>query len=163
MPYGDTDYYARRPTIAMPPASVLQMGTDRAGNVLGLHPRLARLKTIFNDGRLAVVQRTGYQNSSRSHFQGTDIWGTANPQLAGHRWLGATSTRCRRRSIRSWAGTPARDAAIAHGAHVGVPAITNPRHLQLRQPQHRRRGRIERRRPSRIASHLPADRPHCRL
>ncbi len=30
-------------------------------------------------GKLAVVQRTGYVNSSRSHFQGFDIWGTANP------------------------------------------------------------------------------------
>ena len=47
--------------------------------MLGLHPRLTGLKAIFDDGTLAVVQRTGYQNSSRSHFQGFDIWGTANP------------------------------------------------------------------------------------
>ena len=30
--------------------------------------------TIFNSGRLAIIQRTGYPNQSRSHFQGTDIW-----------------------------------------------------------------------------------------
>jgi uncharacterized protein (DUF1501 family) len=40
---------------------------------------------------LAIVQRTGYQNSSRSHFQGTDIWSTANPSnSAGPGWLGQT-------------------------------------------------------------------------
>ena len=47
---------------------------------------------MFDQGRLAIVQRTGYQNSSRSHFQGFDIWGTANPdQLAGHGMAGPLS------------------------------------------------------------------------
>ena len=49
---------------------------------LGLHPRLTGLKSIFDGGRLAIVQRTGYENSSRSHFTGFDIWGTANPANA---------------------------------------------------------------------------------
>ena len=54
-----------------------------------LNPRLTGLRTIFNAGRLAIIQRTGYDNSSRSHFQGTDIWSTAiqsSPQGTG--WLG---------------------------------------------------------------------------
>ena len=65
------------------------MGTDAAGRALGLHPRLGGLSNIFNEGRLAIVQRTGYQNSSRSHFEATDIFGTANPQSStGSGWLG---------------------------------------------------------------------------
>ena len=89
IPYGDPQYYARRPTLAVPAANVLQIGSDRAGTVLGLHPRLTGLRSIFVAGRLAVVQRTGYPNSSRSHFQGTDIWSTADPTSPqGTGWLG---------------------------------------------------------------------------
>src|SRR5688572_28687563 len=87
--YQDGSYYNRRPTIGVPAGQVLQVGTDAAGHALGLHPRLAALRSIFNDGRLALVQRTGYPNSSRSHFEGFDIWGTANPASpTGNGWLG---------------------------------------------------------------------------
>ena len=89
VPYADPAYYARRPEVAVPSGSVLQIGTDAAGSALGLHPNLTGLKSIFDAGRLAIIQRTGYTNSSRSHFRGTDIYSTANPQVAyGPGWLG---------------------------------------------------------------------------
>ena len=89
VPYRDQFYQSRRPTLAVPAGQVLQIGRDSAGNELGLHPRLTGLRTIFNEGRLALIQRTGYENSSRSHFEGTDIWSTANPlSPQGPGWLG---------------------------------------------------------------------------
>src|SRR4029450_9163039 len=89
IPYRDAQYFARRPNLAIPAATVLQIGTDSAGNALGLNPRLTNLRTILNPGRLALVQRTGYNNPSRSHFQGTDIWGSADPSAPqGLGWLG---------------------------------------------------------------------------
>ena len=54
IPYTDPQYYARRPTLGIPAANVLQIGTDSAGNPLGLNPRLTDLRTIFNAGRLAL-------------------------------------------------------------------------------------------------------------
>src|SRR5262249_57134032 len=88
IPYLDPQYSARRPTIAIPVANVLQIGSDSAGRALGLNPRLTGLRTIFNAGRLAIIQRTGYQNSSRSHFEGTDIWSTGDPSVPqGTGWL----------------------------------------------------------------------------
>src|SRR5258708_19930714 len=78
IPYTDSEYYARRPVLAIPAATVLQIGSDRAGNALGLNPRLTGLKRIFDRGQLALIQPTGYENSSRSPFHGTDIWPTAN-------------------------------------------------------------------------------------
>src|ERR671910_3470065 len=43
IPYTDQQYYARRPTLAIQPANVLQIGSDRAGNALGLNSRLPGL------------------------------------------------------------------------------------------------------------------------
>src|SRR5688500_19495954 len=89
VPYTDPFYYSRRPTLAIPAGTVLQIGSDESGRPLGLHPRLTGLRQMFNQGRVAIVQRTGYQNSSRSHFLGTDIWSTGNPANAsGAGWLG---------------------------------------------------------------------------
>src|SRR5512134_3552728 len=89
VPYTDPQYYARRPTIAIPAGEVLQIGSDSSGKPLGLNPRLTGLQSIFNSGRLALIQRTGYANSSRSHFQGIDIWSTADPRSPqGTGWLG---------------------------------------------------------------------------
>src|SRR5437762_7359659 len=79
VPYTDTFYYSRRPTLAIPAGTVLQVGSDSSGKALGLHPKLTGLKDIFNEGRLALIQRAGYEHSSRSHFSGTDIWSTATP------------------------------------------------------------------------------------
>src|SRR5438874_12150141 len=89
VPYNDSAYASRRPTLAVPAGQVLQIGTDSSKVALGLHPRLTGLKQIFDQGRLALVQRTGYPNQSRSHFLGVDIWSTADPansQAFG--WLG---------------------------------------------------------------------------
>src|SRR5918996_282113 len=87
--YQDPFYYSRRPNIAVPAGQVLQIGSDSSGKTLGLHPRLSGLRTIFNEGRLALVQRAGYANSSRSHFQGFDIWGSADPSSnTASGWLG---------------------------------------------------------------------------
>ena len=89
VPYADNDYYTRRPTQAVPSDRVLQVGSDASGKVLGLHPNLPGLQSMFDDGNVAIIQRTGYANSSRSHFRGTDIWSTANPSSAqGPGWLG---------------------------------------------------------------------------
>src|SRR4030095_12168041 len=66
--YRDAAYYNRRPSIAVPAGQVVQVGNDASGMEMGLHPRLAGLHGIFNEGRLALVQRTGYPNSSRVPF-----------------------------------------------------------------------------------------------
>src|SRR6185436_49051 len=52
VPYTDPFYFSRRPTIFVPAANVIQIGTDSSGAALGLHPRLTGLKTIFDDGHL---------------------------------------------------------------------------------------------------------------
>src|SRR6266853_1059100 len=66
VPYTDPFYVSRRPSLAIPAGQVLQVGSDSSGKALGLHPRLTGLRSVFNSGQLAFIQRVGYQNSSRS-------------------------------------------------------------------------------------------------
>ena len=103
------------------------MGTDAAGHALGLHPRLDGLRSVFNEGRLALVQRTGYPNSSRSHFEATDIFGTANPQMStGSGWLGRYLDTLPRPvdALAAWNTTDETPRALVSGV-TGVPAIAN--------------------------------------
>ena len=120
MPYRDPFYYSRRPTIAVPAGSVLQIGTDSRGIELGLHPRLTGLKSIFDAGRLAIVQRTGYANSEPLAFHRASTSG-ARPtptQLAGHGLAGPLPRLAAvSRSIRWSAGTRSARRRAADGAH----------------------------------------------
>jgi uncharacterized protein (DUF1501 family) len=163
VPYRDEAYYSRRPTLAIPAGSVLQIGRDPAGKELGLHPRLTGLKTIFDLGRLAIVQRTGYNNSSRSHFQGFDIWGTANPNNSqGTGWLGRylDSLPAPIDPLIGW-NTARETPRPLMARTVGVPAITNPATYQFASPNGSGpESQYERAAAVRIASHLPDSRPH---
>jgi uncharacterized protein (DUF1501 family) len=162
VPYADADYYARRPTIGVPAAEVLQIGTDRTGVVLGLHPALGGLRQVFEIGRLAIIQRTGYQNSSRSHFQGADIMGTADPTSAqGRGWLGRylDTLPSPIDPLVGWNTTRETPRALM-ARTVGVPAVTNPATYSFTSPNSGAEAGFERAAAVRISSHLPVDRPH---
>jgi uncharacterized protein (DUF1501 family) len=162
VPYRDAAYYTRRPTLAVPAGSVLQIGRDSAGNELGFHPRLTGFKSMFDQGRLAVMQRTGYLNSSRSHFQGLDIWGTANPtSTQGTGWLGRylDTLPGPLNPLVGWNTTRETPRALV-ARTVGVPAITNPATYAFSSPNSGAEASFERAAAMKISSHLPVDRPH---
>jgi uncharacterized protein (DUF1501 family) len=162
VPYTDAQYYARRPTLAVPAASVLQIGTDSSGKPLGLHPRLTGLRTIFNAGQLAIIQRTGYPNSSRSHFEGADIWSTADPASpSGFGWLGRYLDRLPSPvdPLVGWSATNTLPRTL-QARTVGVPAIPNAATYGFSSPNGGADAGFSRASAIRIASHLPVDRPH---
>jgi uncharacterized protein (DUF1501 family) len=161
IPYNDPFYYRRRPTLAVPAANVLQIGSDSSKVALGLHPRLTGLKQIFDQGRLALVQRTGYQNQSRSHFEGTDIWSTANPnntQALG--WVGRylDSLPSPVDPLVGW-NTTADTPHVLQTAQVAVPAITDPRQYSFASPNVGVEAAAERSTAIRINTHVPINRP----
>jgi len=163
VPYQDPFYYSRRPTIAVPAGQVLQIGSDAGGRALGLHPRLGGLHSIFNDGRLAIVQRTGYQNSSRSHFQGLDIWGTANPSSpTSTGWLGRYLETVPRDALAGWSTVREVPRALL-SREVSVPGIPDARGYVFASPNNATEALNERAAATRIASHLSVDRPHLAL
>jgi uncharacterized protein (DUF1501 family) len=159
VPYLDPFYFSRRPNIFVPAGQVLQVGSDSSGRALGLHPRLTGLRSIFNDGRLAIVQRTGYANSSRSHFQGTDIWNTADPSSpTSMGWLGRYLETVPRDALAGWSATRELPRALMSKS-VSVPAIPDARTYSLNTPNNATEGLNERAAATRIASHVPFDRP----
>lgn len=164
VPYNDPFYYSRRPTIAVPAGNVLQVGTDSSRVALGLHPRLTGLRQIFDQGGLAFIQRTGYSNQSRSHFQGTDIWATANPanpaNSSGLGWVGRylDSLPSPVDPLVGWNTT--RDLPrVLQSNKVSVPAIPSPAAYAFQSPNTGAEATAERNAAIRINSHIPVGSP----
>ena len=159
VPYQDAFYYSRRPNISIPAGQVLQIGADSSGKALGLHPRLGGLRDLYNSGRLAIVQRTGYLNSSRSHFQGKDIWDTANPTLTeSEGWLGRYLETVPVDPLSGWSTTQELPRALM-SREVSVPSIPNAAGYAF-SSFNAAEAANERVTATRIASHVPAGRPH---
>lgn len=76
VPHGDPSYYRDRPRIAIPRREVI----DLDGH-FGLHPRLAGLKPLWENGTLAVVHAVGSPSSTRSHFDAQDYMESGTPDV----------------------------------------------------------------------------------
>jgi uncharacterized protein (DUF1501 family) len=84
IPLSDSLYPKMRPTLAIPDTQALSLDGR-----LGLHPNLAPLKNLWDQGHLAIVEGVGYPNQSLSHFQAMDIWQTLDLNGTGSEgWLG---------------------------------------------------------------------------
>jgi uncharacterized protein (DUF1501 family) len=78
VPYGEKDYYAMRPTIAIPQSQVIDLD-----GFFGLHPSLASFESLYWQGHLAIVPATGSPDSSRSHFDAQDYMESGTPGFKG--------------------------------------------------------------------------------
>lgn len=85
VPFEDSAYYNARRAIAIPADRVHRIG---GREVIGLHPSMDGLKSLYDDGLLTVVQGVGYPNPNRSHFTSMDIWHTGKTNGIGDGWLG---------------------------------------------------------------------------
>ncbi|MFO0083238.1 MAG: DUF1501 domain-containing protein [Phycisphaerales bacterium] len=84
VPFGDQAYYRARPGIGVRADRVIKLSKAEEG----LHPSLAPLADLYNEGLLGIVQGVGYPNPNRSHFKSMDIWHTAETSGTGEGWLG---------------------------------------------------------------------------
>lgn len=84
VPYADSQYYKLRPTLGLPEDKVLKLN-----NAMGLHPGMAGVQKLFQEGKVAIVQNVGYPHPNRSHFESMRIWQSASPEnnLTGG-WIG---------------------------------------------------------------------------
>ena len=63
VPVGESSYYDQRRTVAVPAARTLALD-----GTFGLHPALAPLHPLWQDGMVAIVPAVGSLGASRSHF-----------------------------------------------------------------------------------------------
>ena len=93
VPYGDPDYYAARPNIAIPKPD----GTNQTALMLdanfGLHPAMAALQPLWKEGVLGVVPAAGSPDATRSHFDAQHHWETGVPGKSSHTdgWMNTLS------------------------------------------------------------------------
>ena len=91
VPFGEgRHYYDARPTLAVQePGNGSEAAIDLNGR-FGLHPTLAPLKEIYDEGDLAIVHATGLTNDTRSHFDAMRFMenGSPNDKQLGTGWIG---------------------------------------------------------------------------
>lgn len=71
-PYADDNYYRLRPTIALPSPTSGAIDSDKLHDLngfFGLHPALAPLLGLYEEGQLAFVHACGSGDQTLSHFE----------------------------------------------------------------------------------------------
>ncbi len=75
-----------RPHVVMPEAGLHQLSQSN----VGLHSSLQGFSSLYDEGRLGVIQNVGYPDQNYSHFRSTDIWMSASDshELVNTGWSG---------------------------------------------------------------------------
>ena len=84
IPYSEGKYYDYRSTVNIPQNKVIPIDDH-----YGFNPSMGPVKSLWDEGKVAIINGIGYQNPNRSHFRYMDIWPTAEPASIGKEgWLG---------------------------------------------------------------------------
>lgn len=118
VPYRERNYYAMRPSIAIKQNEVLDLD-----GFFGLHPAMASMKPLYDQGHLAIVHAAGSPDMTRSHFDAQDYMesGTPGVKITEDGWLN------RALQAEGFAGKATAFRAVALGTQV-------PRTLQGKIP-----------------------------
>jgi uncharacterized protein (DUF1501 family) len=118
VPYTESNYYSMRPTIAIKKNEVLDLN-----GYFGLHPAMAAMKPLYDQGHLAIVHAAGSTDTTRSHFDAQDYMesGTPGVKVTQDGWLN------RALQAETLDGKPTAFRAVALGTQV-------PRTLQGKIP-----------------------------
>lgn len=74
IPVYDYDIYANaRPLIKIPPSEFITLDED-----FSMPKPMNKLESVWGDGQMKVVHGVGYDDSSLSHFKGSDIYSNTN-------------------------------------------------------------------------------------
>lgn len=90
VPYGEAEhYYDKRPTLAIAEPGANGKSLLDLDGYFGLHPSLAPLKDIFDEGHLSAIHAVGSPDPTRSHFDAMTFMeqGTPGDKLTGTGWL----------------------------------------------------------------------------
>lgn len=87
-PFGDPDYRSLRGRLALPQPGAAD-GVVALDHFYGLHPQLAGLKPLYDQGELAIVHAVATPYRERSHFDAQSLLenGTGSPIGTNDGWL----------------------------------------------------------------------------
>lgn len=88
VPFGEEQYYALRPSIAIPSPKKANGAIDLDGH-FGLHPSMKPFEGLWRDKKLAIVNAAGSPDNTRSHFDAQDYMESGTPGYKGTKdgWL----------------------------------------------------------------------------
>jgi uncharacterized protein (DUF1501 family) len=88
VPHGDPLYYKHRPTIGIKESELLEIDAH-----FGWHKSMRGMKSLYDDGKVAIVHGVGYDRPSFSHFTSMSFWHTAAPNGGNeYGWVGRTAS-----------------------------------------------------------------------
>ena len=76
VPYREKNYYALRPSIAIPQNQVIDLD-----GFFGLHPSMGAFKPLYEQSHLAIVHAAGSPDMTRSHFDAQDYMESGTPGM----------------------------------------------------------------------------------
>ncbi len=84
-------YSANRPQLALPQNELIALD-----NAFAMHGSMNALSSMWNDGKMKVVNNVGYPDHNLSHFESIDIWSSGNQDMSSLRsgWLGRYYIDC---------------------------------------------------------------------
>ena len=78
VPFAEPNYYRLRPTLAVARPGETDGAIDLDGR-FGLHPALAMLKPLWDQGTLGFMHAAGSPDATRSHFDAQDYMESGTP------------------------------------------------------------------------------------
>ena len=122
LPPTDSTYRQLRPTLAISADEVVALD---GVTTCGLHPSLAGLSPLWQQGRLALIQGIGFEVPNRSHFVSMDRWWHAD-ELGAPGWLGRVLDEMPTEPSPLFATALGSGAPLLNGRTVQPSVITSP-------------------------------------
>lgn len=95
VPYANYDiYYNARPNIALPengPRRLIRLDSTLTNErQIGLHPSMSGIKSLYDQGKVNMIQGVSYENHNGSHFRSRDIMfmGGGEGDYMSSGWIG---------------------------------------------------------------------------
>ncbi len=123
IPYTDDHYFNARGRLA-----IRQKDALRGDDLLGFHPALKGLRSLYDQGWLSVINSVGYPEPNLSHFRSMDIWhtGSSARDYWNTGWLG----RC----LDNHPGTPHEAVQVDQSLALALKG-TSRQGFALRNPE----------------------------
>lgn len=85
VPIENDIYYNARDELSISKSEAVKL-TD----TIGMHPVMSPLESLWEEGKMGVIQNVGYPSGDLSHFRSTDIWltGSAHDEYLETGWMG---------------------------------------------------------------------------